>query len=108
MLTLTRALLELRGREPALATGEFKPLEVEGEALAYVRTLGSRRFAVILNLEPRPKVIRWRDDLGGRVALSTHPERADREVADQIELAADEAVVIAPDQKNVRIASVTV
>jgi alpha-glucosidase len=108
MLTLTRQLLELRGREPALATGEFEPLEVEGEALAYARTSGSRRFTVILNLEPRPKAIRWRDDLGGRVALSTHPERTGRPVADQIELAADEAVVIAPDQKNVRIASVTV
>ncbi len=108
MLTLTRALLELRRQEPALATGAFAPLEVEGDALAYTRTAGTRRFVVILNLEPRPKTIRWRQDLGGRVALSTHPERSGRPVAGQIELAADEAVVIAPDQKNVRIASVTV
>lgn len=70
---------------------------------------------MILNLEPRPKVIRWRGDLGGRVVLSTHPERSGRPVADEIELAADEAVVIADEavviadrQKNVRTASVTV
>ena len=63
---------------------------------------------MILNLEPRPKTIRWRQDLGGEVALSTHPERTGRPVAGQIELAADEAVVIAEVQKNVRIASVTV
>jgi alpha-glucosidase len=107
MLTLTHALLELRRQEPALATGDFAPLEIEGEALAYTRSSGTARFAVILNLEPRSKVIRWREELGGRVALSTHPERTGRPVADRIELAADEAVVIAPDQKNVRIASVT-
>jgi alpha-glucosidase len=95
MLTLIRALLALRRREPALATGAFAPFEVEGDALAYVRVSGARRFIVILNLEGRPKLIRWRQDLGGRVELSTHPERTGRPVADGIELAADEAVVIA-------------
>ncbi len=108
MLSLTRALLELRRREPALAIGDFAPFEVEGDALAYARTAGARRLVVILNLEPRPKTIRWRADLGGRVELSTHPEGNGRPVGDQIELAADEAVVIADGQKNVRIASVTV
>jgi alpha-glucosidase len=108
MLTLTRALLELRRQEPALATGAFAPLEAEGDALAYVRGSDERRFIVVLNLESRPKTIRWRQKSSGQVLLSTHPERAGGQVAGQIELAADEGVVIGGRQKNVRIASVTV
>ena len=97
MLALTRALLELRRREPALATGDFAPLEVEGDVLAYARRAGDRRRLVILNLEPRPKTVGIREASGGRVELSTHPGRIGRPVADRIELAADEAVVIAPE-----------
>ncbi len=97
MLALTRALLELRRREPALATGDFAPLTVEGDVLAYARTAGDRSRHVILNLESRPKTVRIREATGGRVELSTHPERAGAPVADSIELAADEAVVIAPE-----------
>ena len=98
MLALTRALLDLRRREPALATGDFAPLTVEGDVLAYARTAGDRRRLVILNLESRPKTVRIREATGGRVELSTHPERVGAPVAERIELAADEAVVIAPER----------
>ncbi len=99
MLALTRALLELRRREPALAIGDFAALEVEGEGdvLAYARTSGDRRRLVILNLESRPKTVAIREASGGRVELSTHPERTGRPVGERVDLAADEAAVIAPE-----------
>ena len=42
MLALTRALLELRRREPALSLGEWAPLAVDSDVLAYVRSVSVR------------------------------------------------------------------
>ena len=95
MLALTRALLDLRRREPALALGNWAEVEVEGDVLAYARTVGAQRFVVVLNLEAVPKSVRFGERLSGRVVLSTHPERAGRSVAGRIDLAGDEAVIIA-------------
>ncbi len=95
MLGLTRALLDLRRREPALSRGDWAPLAVEGDVLAYIRRRDGRRFAVVLNLEPVPKAVRFGDDLRGRTVLSTHPDRAGYAVGDRTELDADEAVIIA-------------
>jgi alpha-glucosidase len=95
MLALTRALLEVRRREPALALGDWAEVEVEGEVLAYARTAGEQRIIVVLNLEAVPKPVRFGERLSGRVVLSTHPERARRDVDGRIDLAGDEAVIIA-------------
>jgi alpha-glucosidase len=95
MLALTRALLELRRREPALSGGDWAPLAVEGDVLAYIRHKDGRRFAVVLNLEPVPKAVRFGDDLRGRTVLSTHPDHTGYAVGDRTELDADEAVIIA-------------
>ena len=54
MLTLTRALLQLRRAEEALSVGEYEPLECRGDLLAFVRTAGSSRIVVALNLGERP------------------------------------------------------
>jgi len=95
MLALTRALLDLRRREPALSLGDWAPLAVEGDVLAYVRSREDRRFAVVLNLAPAPKSARFGEDLGGRIILSTHPGRLGSPVHDRAELSADEAVIVA-------------
>jgi alpha-glucosidase len=95
MLTLTRALLDLRHREPALALGSWAPVTVEGDVLAYARALGERRAVVVLNLEAIPKVVRFAEPCDGRIELSTHHGRAGERIGPQIELGADEAVIIA-------------
>jgi alpha-glucosidase len=95
MLALTRALLDLRRREPSLSMGDWAPLAVEGDVLAYIRNRDGRRFAVVLNLEPLPKAVRFGEDLGGRTALSTHPGRSGDRIHDRTDLDADEAIVIA-------------
>jgi alpha-glucosidase len=94
MLTLTRTLLELRRREPALSLGDCTPLVAADHMLAYARTLGERRFVVALNLAAASGLVS-RDGLAGTIALSTHPGRAGQRTGDRLELAADEAVIIA-------------
>jgi alpha-glucosidase len=95
MLVLTRALLELRRREPSLSVGNWAPLAVEGDVLAYIRSRDGRRFAIILNLQSVPMAVRFGERLGGWTVLSTHPGRTGYAVSDRIDLGADEAVIIA-------------
>src|SRR5690606_3700672 len=59
MLTLTRALLDLRRRERALSTGAWRPLAVTGDVLAYARTHEERQIAVVLNLDDTAKTVRF-------------------------------------------------
>lgn len=94
MLSLTRSLLALRRREPALAIGDWAPLPIEGEVLAYTRRWQDRCFIVALDLESRAKTVRLGEGVAGRVDLSTNPERVGESVAGGIELGADEAVII--------------
>jgi alpha-glucosidase len=103
MLSLVHALLALRRREPALATGSYRTLAVEGDVLVYAREEGQARFVIALNLEPLPKVVVFGDgDLQGRVALSTHMDREGEPVSAEIALRADEGVILAlaPDQEQ--------
>jgi alpha-glucosidase len=93
MLALTRALLELRRSEPALSVGDWAPIVAEDNVLAYARTWGERRFVVALNLGAAPGLVS-RNDLAGRIALSTHPGRTGQRIGDRLELAGDEAVII--------------
>jgi alpha-glucosidase len=96
MLSLTRSLLALRRREPALAIGDWTLLPIEGEALAYMRRWQDRRIAVLLNLDEKAKTIRLDGGFGGRIEISTDPSRAGEHVAGEVTLGADEAVIIIP------------
>src|SRR5262245_57740933 len=55
MLNFTRKLLVLRRQEPALSLGDWAPLAIEGDALAYLRSRGERRCGIVLNLDSVPK-----------------------------------------------------
>ena len=98
MLALTRALLELRHREPSLSLGNWAPLPVDGDVLCYTRTCPNRGFVIALNLQSAPKVARFHQDLAGTVELSTHLGRCGEPVSDRIDLSADEAVIIRTDR----------
>ena len=95
MLSLTRSLLLLRRREPALATGDWTPLAAEGDALVYARTVDDRAFIVALDLDSCAKAVRWCNGIAGQVEISTHPGRAGEPIVGGIDLRPDEAVVIA-------------
>ena len=92
MLNLYGRLLDLRRREPALASGSWESLGAHGAALAYLRTHGGRAFMIALNLGPNSA--RLEAAQSGRVAISTHPGREGDRVSGTIELQPDEGVVI--------------
>lgn len=70
MLTLHRALLNLRRSTPALATGKIRLIESEGDVLAYEREQDGDRIIVALNLGARPAPV---DLPMARPILSTLP-----------------------------------
>ena len=94
MLTLHRALLDLRRREPALHVGDWAPVDADGSVLAYLRSHGDTRFLVALNLGAGPASLAF--DGSGSVVLSTLAGAAER--ADgTIELRGDEGVIVRLD-----------
>ena len=95
MLSLTRALLALRHREPALSLGEWAPLATTGNVLRYTRTWGDSRYVIALNLRSTPKVVQFDKTFAGTIALSTSAQRAGERVSENLELGGDEAVIIA-------------
>ena len=76
MLALYRRLLELRRRHPALHAGSWDPLRVEGDLLAYARTLGDERMQVLLNFGAATIALpHGLVPAGATLLLSTAPER---------------------------------
>jgi glycosidase len=55
MWRFTQALLALRHAHPALATGDYHPIDAGGDLLAYERRLGEARLVVVLNLGDKPQ-----------------------------------------------------
>ena len=91
VLSLTHQLLALRRREPALSRGTWSTVAIEGDALAYRRALGERRFTILLNLDDEPKPISLPDPPGALV-LSTHGDR--RTIRQRLELAPNEGLIV--------------
>jgi alpha-glucosidase len=95
MLELTRALLRLRREQPALAAGGYRTLAVEGNVLVYAREHEGSRWVMALNLESLPKAVVFGGSaVRGRIALSTHLDRAGEPVGGEVALRADEGVVV--------------
>ena len=96
MLTLYRRLIQLRRQEPALSIGDFSSIAAPGDLLAYRRRFNKgRRYLIILNISDEPA--RFHNPAvphHGRVALSTHLDRESEEFAGQIDLRADEGLLI--------------
>jgi alpha-glucosidase len=95
MLSMTRELLDLRRRELVLSRGSWSPLPIEGEALAYLRQLGGARVAVLLNLKDERKRLRVAEITSGRVLFSTHERGQHQAIRQDVELAANEGLIIA-------------
>jgi alpha-glucosidase len=97
ILTLYHRLIALRRTHPALAHGDYEPVAMTGDLLAYVRKLGAQRFLIALNLGNDPHAVSFAAPVGsrGKIAISTHLDREGEIVDRDLNLRANEGVVIA-------------
>jgi alpha-glucosidase len=96
ILTLYRRLLKLRREYRALSIGDYRPVAMTGDLLAYVRETEGERFLVALNLGSGPFALSLSAlGLRGRTVLSTWLDREDLSHAETINLRADEGVIVA-------------
>ena len=97
MLSLYRRLITLRRGEPALEVGRLEAVAADGDVLTYYRRgrSGEADFLVALNFASRPNRLRVPE--GSTIVVSTHVQREGKRTGSEIELAADEGVVMRLD-----------
>ena len=91
MLSLTKALLKLRRDEPALHSGAWEAMGVDGEILVYARVCEGRRFVVAVNFGAGAADVGVG---GGEVAISTVCGREGEQAGSRIRLEGFEAMVV--------------
>ncbi|RXK87478.1 DUF3459 domain-containing protein [Filimonas effusa] len=96
MLHLYKRLIKLRQQSPALYGGNYIPVHADTQALAYIRKAeDAPSFMIILNLSHRPCYFKaWQQPCKGRIILATSPELEGTQVADAVNLAGDEGIII--------------
>jgi glycosidase len=95
MLSLCRALIELRRSEPALALGAYAPLTAAGSVLAYARREDGLEFLIALNLGPEPARLQLPAAASGyEVVLTTLAAGGRPPQGGVLELRGDEGVIL--------------
>ena len=96
MLTLYRRLIQLRREERALSIGAYTAIPTQGDLLAYRRAFDrGRRYLVVLNVSSDAATFQSPVvGVSGRVAVSTHLDREAEPFTGQIDLRADEGLLI--------------
>ena len=79
----------------ALSVGAWRSLGVQGATFIYLRELEHRRLLVALNMSDEPHALLLQPPLGaGRILVSTQLDRDGEEVGDELDLRADEGVIL--------------
>ena len=80
--------------EPALVAGSYVPAATESDVLTYSRRHGGRACLVALNMDDAPKAVVFKEDVLGRILLSTHLDRCGEMVGRELDLRPDEGVIV--------------
>jgi alpha-glucosidase len=95
MLTLTRALLEIRRATPALNRGSYLPVDnVPENCFVYLRQFGNQRRLIALNFSSREQIVRLAESGAGQLILSTHLDREKPIDLTALRLGSDEGCII--------------
>jgi alpha-glucosidase len=95
ILTLYRRLIELRRSEPALSVGDFAALPAGDDLIAYLRKVGERRLLIVLNLGPQERRFNISElEAQASLLLSTYLDRNQEILGDELQLRADEGVIV--------------
>jgi alpha-glucosidase len=93
ILSLYRALIQVRRAEPALSVGAYVPVAADENLLSYERQHGDRRLLVVLNMSGVSQTL---PRLGsGRVLVSTFLDRSSDQVRQALDLRPGEGCIIA-------------
>ncbi|MEK7248300.1 MAG: DUF3459 domain-containing protein, partial [Chloroflexota bacterium] len=92
MLSLYRALIDLRRSEPALSVGSYTGVPADNNVLAFIREHEDARLLVALNLGGEPASLAL-GTLAGSVVLTTRNDRTGERVDGTLELRSNEGVI---------------
>lgn len=95
VLHLYRQLISLHHSEPALHAGQYRLFSEKNEVLAYVRKVEETtdQFLIALNFSGGARRLAL-EDKTGELTLSTHLDRTEEPVSEELELRPDEGVII--------------
>src|SRR4051795_1998625 len=97
ILSLYRALIDLRKQTPALVSGAYVPIAAQGELLLYRRQDDDRSILIALNLGSEPvSVLSDSIGLSGQILLSTQMHRDGEAVGETLDLRGNEGVILGP------------
>ena len=96
MLSLFRQLTALRRALPALSVGQYRAVDAgTPQVVAYERAAGAERYLVALNFSAEPEfVVLDTDAVQAEVVLSTHLDRTGVEALTNLQLRANEGIVL--------------
>ncbi len=101
VLSLHRALLQLRRTDRALADGEYVRTAGDEGLVVFGREFAGQRRTIALNFTDEPRRLVIPGGGVGRVLLSTHLDRVEA-VNGEVRLRPDEGVVVAIDERRRR------
>jgi alpha-glucosidase len=97
IFNLYRRLLALRRQHPALATGLYRPIEAEGDVLAFLREQESERFLVALNFGDGPAAAVLPAEYQGTVVFALRADREGERLRGRIDLAGNDGMLVRLD-----------
>jgi len=94
ILSLVRSLLKYRRQHAALNSGAWRCLAAEGDVLAFERGDGENPIFVALNFASEPRAWSALPSIKLRLAISTYGDRVREIIESNVDLRANEGVVI--------------
>jgi alpha-glucosidase len=93
MLSLHRRLIDFRRSTESLSVGSYRRVFSDDAVLVYERSTNGERRLVALNFSNAPRAVEWSAPRG-RILLSTHLDREGDVIDKQLELRADEGLIV--------------
>jgi alpha-glucosidase len=95
ILTLYRALIQLRKQLPQLASGSYEPVAAQGDLLLYRRRAEGETLIIALNLGAEPaSVTSSAIGFGNEILMSTFLDRKGESIEGVLDLRGNEGVII--------------
>ncbi|MBR0756466.1 DUF3459 domain-containing protein [Bradyrhizobium jicamae] len=99
ILSLYKALIELRRRLPQLVTGTYEAIAAQGDTLVYRRRSNEGSVVIALNLGNEPAMFTSSAiGFNKEIMLSTFLDRQGEQVEGELELRANEGLILGPRQ----------